>query len=91
MTGQQSVENSKMGIEGVSEYQVLGMISQNKELFLFESPVLIVNDNHAIKEVEGFEVSGTGTGNVEQWLIQGRSKCNTLSNHSPQGPWTSGY
>jgi hypothetical protein len=70
MTGQQSVENSKMGIEGVSEYQVLGMISQNKELFLFESPVLIVNDNHAIKEVEGFEVSGTGTGNVEQWLIK---------------------
>lgn len=39
MTGQQSVENSKMGIEGVNEYQVLGMISQNKELFLFESPV----------------------------------------------------
>ena len=41
MTAQQSVENSKMGIEGVNEYQVLGMISQNKELFLFESPVLI--------------------------------------------------
>jgi hypothetical protein len=40
-TGQQSVENSKMGIEGVNEYQVLGMISQNKELFLFETPVLI--------------------------------------------------
>lgn len=30
------VENSKMAIEGVSDYQVLGMISQNKELFLFE-------------------------------------------------------
>lgn len=41
MTGQQSVENSKMGIEGVNEYQVLGMISQNKELFLFELPVQI--------------------------------------------------
>jgi len=27
LTGQQSVENSKMGIEGVNEYQVLGMIS----------------------------------------------------------------
>ena len=70
MTGQQSVENSKMGIEGVNEYQVLGMISQNKELFLFESPVQIQNDNRAIKEVEGYEVSGTGTGNVEQWLIR---------------------
>ena len=41
MTAQQSVENSKMGIEGVNEYQVLGMISQNKELFLFETPVQI--------------------------------------------------
>jgi len=30
------VENSKMAIEGVSDYQVLGIISQNKELFLFE-------------------------------------------------------
>jgi hypothetical protein len=70
MTAQQSVENSKMGIEGVNEYQVLGMISQNKELFLFETPVLIQNDNKAIKEVEGYEVSGTGTGNVEQWLIK---------------------
>jgi len=70
MTGQQSVENSKMGIEGVNEYQVLGMISQNKELFLFESPVQIENDNTSIKEVEGYEVSGTGTGNVEQWLIK---------------------
>ena len=70
MTGQQSVENSKMGIEGVNEYQVLGMISQNKELFLFEAPVQIQNDNRMIKEVEGFEVSGTGTGNVEQWLIK---------------------
>lgn len=59
-----------MGIEGVNEYQVLGMISQNKELFLFESPVQIENDNKAIKEVEGYEVSGTGTGNVEQWLIK---------------------
>ena len=70
MTGQQSVENSKMGIEGVNRYQVLGMISQNKELFLFESPVPIDNDNKSIKEVEGFEVSGTGTGNVEQWLLK---------------------
>mmetsp|Transcript_29870 Transcript_29870/g.45651 ORF Transcript_29870/g.45651 Transcript_29870/m.45651 type:complete len:142 (+) Transcript_29870:4449-4874(+) len=70
LTGQQSVENSKMGIEGVNEYQVLGMISQSKELFLFESPVAIVNDNAAIKEVEGFEVSGTGTGNVERWLLK---------------------
>ena len=24
----------------------------------------------SIKEVEGYEVSGTGTGNVEQWLIK---------------------
>jgi len=70
VTGQQSIENSKMGIEGVNQYQVLGMISQNKEMFLFESPVLINNDNKAIKEVEGFEVSGTGTGNVEQWLLK---------------------
>jgi len=70
MTGKQSVENSKMGIEGVNEYQVLGMISQNKELFLFESPVQIQNDNHAIKEVEGYEVSGMGTGNVEQWFLK---------------------
>jgi hypothetical protein len=70
MTGQQSVENSKMGIEGVNRYQVLGMISQNKELFLFESPVPIDNDNRAIKEVEGYEVSGTGTGSVEQWLLK---------------------
>lgn len=68
--GQQSVENSKMGIEGVNQYQVLGMISQNKELFLFESPVQIENDNKAIKEIEGYEVSGTGTGNVEQWLLK---------------------
>ena len=59
-----------MGIEGVNQYQVLGMISQNKELFLFESPVQIVNDNNALKEVEGYEVSGTGTGNVEQWLLK---------------------
>lgn len=59
-----------MGIEGVNQYQVLGMISQNKELFLFESPVLIDNENRAIKEVEGYEVSGTGTGNVEQWLLK---------------------
>jgi len=59
-----------MGIEGVNQYQVLGMISQNKELFLFESPVQIDNDNKAIKEIEGFEVSGTGTGNVEQWLLK---------------------
>ena len=70
MTGKQSVENSKMGIEGVNEYQVLGMISQNKELFLFERPVQIQNDNHHIKEVEGNEVSGTGTGNVEQWFLK---------------------
>lgn len=64
------VENSKMGIEGVNDYQVLGMISQNKELFLFEQPVLIQNDNQKIKEVEGYEVSGMGTGNVEQWLMK---------------------
>lgn len=67
---QESVENTHMGLEGVNQYQVLGMISQNKELFLFESPVMIENDNKAIKEVRGFEVSGTGTGNVEQWLLQ---------------------
>ena len=60
-----SVENSKMALEGVNSYQVLGMISQNKELFLFESPVDIENDNKALKEVEGYEISGTGTGNVE--------------------------
>lgn len=59
------IENSRMGIEGVNDYQVLGMISCNKELFLFENPVLILNDNAAIKEVEGNEISGTGTGNVE--------------------------
>jgi len=41
MTGQKSVENSKMGLEGVNAYQVLGMISPNKELFLFETPVQI--------------------------------------------------
>ena len=70
LTGQKSVENSKMGLEGVNAYQVLGMISPNKELFLFETPVQIQNDNLAIKEVEGFEVSGTGTGNVEQWLLK---------------------
>lgn len=64
------VENSKMGIEGVNDYQVLGMISMNKELFLFEQPVLIQNDNPAVKEVEGYEISGTGTGNVEQWLMK---------------------
>ena len=69
-TIQNSVENSKMGIVGVNDYQVLGMISPNKELLLFETPVLIQNDNHSIKEVEGYEVSGTGTGNVEQWLIK---------------------
>jgi len=46
------------------------MISQNKELFLFETPVRIINDNSSIKEVEGFEVSGTGTGNIEQWLVK---------------------
>ena len=65
MTGLQSVENSKMGIIGINDYQVLGMISQNKELFLFEQPVLIKNDDSRIKEVEGYEISGTGTGNVE--------------------------
>jgi hypothetical protein len=70
ITNGNSVENSKMGIVGVNDYQVLGMISPNKELLLFETPVLIVNDNNAIKEVEGYEVSGTGTGNVEQWLIK---------------------
>ena len=36
LTGKHTVENSKMGIEGVNDYQVLGMISKNKELFLFE-------------------------------------------------------
>lgn len=41
LTGQKSVENSKMGLEGVNAYQVLGMISPNKELFLFETPVQI--------------------------------------------------
>ena len=65
MSALQSVENSIMGIIGVNDYQVLGMISQNKELFLFEQPVLIKNDDHSIKEVEGYEVSGTGTGNIE--------------------------
>jgi hypothetical protein len=40
-----------MGIEGVNQYQVLGMISQNKELFLFEKPVIINNDDKSIKEV----------------------------------------
>jgi hypothetical protein len=70
LTGQQSIENTGMGLEGVNQYQVLGMISQNKELFLFETPVLIENDNRAIKEVEGYEVSGMGTGNVEQWLLK---------------------
>lgn len=70
VAGLHSVENSKMGIEGVNQYQVLGMISPNKELFLFESPVQIDNDNKAIAEVEGYEVSGTGTGNVEQWLLK---------------------
>jgi hypothetical protein len=59
-----------MALEGVNSYQVLGMISQNKELFLFEAPVDIENDNRALKEVEGYEVSGTGTGNVEQWLLK---------------------
>lgn len=34
-------------------------------MFLFEKPVLIKNDDPNIKEVEGYEVSGTGTGNVE--------------------------
>jgi hypothetical protein len=64
------VENSKMGIEGVNDYQVLGMISSNKELFLFEQPVMIQNDNPTVKEVEGYEISGTGTGNIEQWLMK---------------------
>jgi hypothetical protein len=32
--------------------------------------VKIINDNDNIKEIEGFEVSGTGTGNIEQWLIK---------------------
>jgi len=36
-----AVENSNMGIVGVNDYQVLGMISPNKELLLFETPVLI--------------------------------------------------
>ena len=76
-----AVENSNMGIVGVNDYQVLGMISPNKELLLFETPVLIQNDNHAIKEVEGFEVSGTGTGNVEQWLIKVEKSMNeTMKN-----------
>jgi len=96
--GQQSVENSKMGIEGVNQYQVLGMISQNKELFLFESPVQIENDNKAIKEIEGYEVSGTGTGNVEQWLLRWRSlcrrrcrnRCNMLSSPLPRELWMNG-
>lgn len=59
-----------MGIEGVNDYQVLGMISSNKELFLFEAPVLIKNDDDKVKEIEGYEVSGTGTGNIENWLIK---------------------
>ena len=81
MNAAQSIENSKMGIIGVNEYQVLGMISPNKELLLFETPVLIENDNHAIKEVEGYEVSGMGTGNVEQWLIKvERSMNETIKN-----------
>jgi hypothetical protein len=81
ITQANSVENSKMGIVGVNEYQVLGMISPNKELLLFETPVPILNDNHAIKEVEGYEVSGTGTGNVEQWLIKvERSMNETMKN-----------
>lgn len=70
LTGKHSVENSKMGIEGVNDYQVLGMISKNKELFLFEKPVFIQNDNHNIKEVEGNDISGTGTGNIEQWFLK---------------------
>jgi hypothetical protein len=41
VTGLPSVENSKMAIEGVNKYQVLGMISSNKELFLFETAVEI--------------------------------------------------
>jgi hypothetical protein len=63
-----SGEISKRSGGEVDDYQVLGMISQNKELFLFENPVLIQNDDHTIKEVEGYDVSGAGTGNVEQWL-----------------------
>ena len=65
LAGQPSADNTNMGLEGVNEYQVLGMLSQNKELFLFEAPVLIENDNKAVREVEGYDVSGTGTGNVE--------------------------
>ena len=45
--------------------------TNHKELFLFEHPVRIVNDNANIKEVEGNDVSGTGTGNIEQWLVKG--------------------
>jgi hypothetical protein len=59
-----------MGIEGVNDYQVLGMISPNKELFLFEKPVFVQNDDPTVKEVEGYEVSGMGTGNVERWLTE---------------------
>ena len=70
ITGKNSVENSKMGIEGVNDYQVLGLISKNKELFLFETPVLIKNDNNNIREVEGNKISGTGTGNIEQWFLK---------------------
>lgn len=70
LTGRESAENTHMGLEGVNQYQVLGMISPNKELFLFERPVMIENDNKYVKEVEGYEVSGTGTGNVEQWLLK---------------------
>lgn len=44
------------------------MISFNKELFLFEKPVPIINDRPEVKEVEGFEIGGTGTGYVEEWL-----------------------
>jgi hypothetical protein len=32
---------------------------------LFEQPVLILNDDSRIQEVEGYEISGAGTGNVE--------------------------
>ena len=46
------------------------MISPNKELFLFEKPVLVQNDDPTVKEVEGYEVSGMGTGNVEKWLTE---------------------
>ena len=70
LTGKHSVENSKMGIEGVTDYQVLGMVSKNKDLFIFEKPVLIQNDNNNIKEVEGNEISGTGTGNIEKWFLK---------------------